>query len=55
MSNLLIAFPEKTNAQRIRIAKDFYHQFVNTMVETIQLISMSDRTFDKGLPQMLKY
>jgi KDO2-lipid IV(A) lauroyltransferase len=47
MSNLLIAFPEKTNAQRIRIAKDFYHQFVNTMVETIQLISMSDRTFDK--------
>jgi len=47
MSNLLIAFPEKTDAQRIRIAKDFYHQFVNTMVETIQLISMSDQTFDK--------
>lgn len=47
MSNLAIAFPEKTAAERIRIAKDFYHQFVNTMVETIQLISMSDRSFDR--------
>jgi len=47
MSNLALAFPEKTVAERVRIAKDFYHQFVNTMVETIQLISMSDRSFDK--------
>jgi KDO2-lipid IV(A) lauroyltransferase len=47
MSNLALAFPEKTAAERVRIAKDFYHQFVNTMVETIQLISMSDRSFDR--------
>jgi KDO2-lipid IV(A) lauroyltransferase len=47
MSNLLIAFPDKTAAERIRIAKDFYHQFVNTMVETIQLIAMSDKRFDQ--------
>ena len=47
LSNLLIAFPEKTQAERIRIAKDFYHQFVNTMMETIQLIAMSDQAFDK--------
>lgn len=47
LSNLEIAFPEKTAAQRVRIAKDFYHQFVNTMMETIMLISMSDRSFDK--------
>ncbi|MCA6489650.1 MAG: lipid A biosynthesis acyltransferase, partial [Chitinophagaceae bacterium] len=47
MNNLLIAFPEKTAAERVRIAKDFYHQFVNTMVETIQLIAMSDKRFDQ--------
>ena len=47
LSNLLIAFPEKTQAERVRIAKDFYHQFVNTMMETIQLIAMSDQAFDK--------
>lgn len=47
MSNLALAFPEKTAAERVRIAKDFYHQFVNTMVETIQLVSMSDRSFDR--------
>ena len=47
LSNLLIAFPEKTPAERVRIAKDFYHQFVNTMMETIQLIAMSDQAFDK--------
>lgn len=46
-SNLLIAFPEKTPAERTRIAKDFYHQFINTMIETILLISMSNRRFDK--------
>ena len=47
LSNLLIAFPEKTQAERVRIAKDFYHQFINTMMETIQLIAMSDQAFDK--------
>lgn len=46
-SNLQIAFPEKSMAERTRIAKDFYHQFINTMIETILLISMSDRRFDK--------
>lgn len=46
-SNLLIAFPEKTPAERTRIAKDFYHQFINTMIETILLISMSNKRFDK--------
>jgi len=46
-SNLQIAFPEKTAAERTRIAKDFYHQFINTMIETILLISMSNQRFDK--------
>lgn len=46
-SNLLIAFPDKTPDERTRIAKEFYHQFINTMIETILLISMSNRRFDK--------
>ena len=46
-SNLLIAFPDKTPDERTRIAKEFYHQFINTMIETILLISMSNRRFDE--------
>lgn len=41
MNNLLIAFPEKTEKERIRIAKDFYHNFIDTFIETIKLISAS--------------
>jgi len=47
MKNLLIAFPEKTQKERIRIAKDFYHNFVDTFIETIKLISISPKEFDK--------
>jgi KDO2-lipid IV(A) lauroyltransferase len=47
MSNLAIAFPEKTAAERIRIAKDFYHNFVDTFIETVKLISISAKEFDK--------
>jgi KDO2-lipid IV(A) lauroyltransferase len=47
MNNLLIAFPEKTEKERTRIAKDFYHNFTDTFIETIKLISVSDKEFDK--------
>jgi KDO2-lipid IV(A) lauroyltransferase len=47
MQNLLIAFPEKSNKERICIAKDFYHGFVDTFIETIKLISISKKTFLK--------
>lgn len=47
MKNLLIAFPEKTTAERTRIAKDFYHNFIDTIVETIKLLSASNKTLDK--------
>ncbi len=47
MQNLLIAFPEKTNKERIRIAKDFYHGFVDTFIETIKLISITKKSFLK--------
>ena len=36
MNNLLIAFPEKTEAERIRIAKTFYHNFVDTFIEMLK-------------------
>jgi KDO2-lipid IV(A) lauroyltransferase len=43
MSNLAIAFPEKSDAERKKIAKDFYRQFTDTIVETIKLISISKK------------
>lgn len=45
--NLLIAFPEKTAQERTRIAKDFYHNFIDTFIETVKLISISPKEFDK--------
>ena len=47
MNNLLIAFPEKTEAERTRIAKDFYHQFLDTFIETIKMLSVSKKTLRK--------
>jgi len=47
MGNLLIAFPEKTEKERIRIAKNFYHQFIDSFIEVIKLISISKKEFQK--------
>jgi Kdo2-lipid IVA lauroyltransferase/acyltransferase len=47
MKNLLIAFPEKTEKERIRIAKKFYHNLVDYFLETIKLITLSDKEFYK--------
>lgn len=47
MKNLLIAFPEKTEAERLRIAKEFYHNFTDTFIETIKLLSVSGKEFNK--------
>ena len=44
MKNLLIAFPEKTEEERILIAKKFYHNFTDTFIETIKLLSVSEKT-----------
>lgn len=49
MSNLLIAFPEKTQQQRIKIAKEFYHNFLDTFIETLKFLSLSDKEFAKRL------
>lgn len=43
MNNLSIAFPYKTKQEKTRIAKDFYHLFIDTFIETIKLISISKK------------
>ena len=40
-SNLAIAFPEKSEAEKTLIMKDFYKGFVDTFIETIKLFSIS--------------
>jgi KDO2-lipid IV(A) lauroyltransferase len=47
LQNLEIAFPEKTAAQRTLIAKDFYHNFTDTFIETIKFISAGHGFFDR--------
>src|SRR5215213_6054346 len=42
--NLNIAFPQKTQEEKKIIAKKFYHNFCDTFIETIKLIS-ADKTF----------
>jgi KDO2-lipid IV(A) lauroyltransferase len=47
MNNLKKAFPEKTELERIKIAKQFYHHFIDTFIETIKLISLSEKELKK--------
>jgi KDO2-lipid IV(A) lauroyltransferase len=41
LANLLLAFPEKTEKERIRIAKKFYRNFTDNFIETLKLLSAS--------------
>ena len=43
MSNLAIAFPEKSEAERIKIAKKFYQYFTDTFIESLKFISISKK------------
>jgi KDO2-lipid IV(A) lauroyltransferase len=43
LSNLEIAFPKKPNEERNRIAKQFYKNFTDTLVESIKLISADEK------------
>jgi KDO2-lipid IV(A) lauroyltransferase len=47
MDNLQRAFPEKTNAERIRIAKKFYRNLIDSFIEVIKLLSASQRFLRK--------
>ncbi|HTR28721.1 MAG TPA: lysophospholipid acyltransferase family protein [Puia sp.] len=47
MDNLRQAFPEKTEKERVRIAKKFYHNFIDSFLEVIKLVSASDAWLHK--------
>ena len=47
MQNLKIAFPKKSNAERVKIAKAFYHNLLDSFIETIKLVSASRRFLEK--------
>jgi Kdo2-lipid IVA lauroyltransferase/acyltransferase len=42
-SNLKIAFPEKSEQERIKIAKKFYLYFTDTFIESVKFISISKK------------
>lgn len=41
--NLLIAFPEKTAAERKAIEKKFYHNLIDTLIESLKFITISKK------------
>ena len=47
MGNLFIAFPEKTEADRIKIAKQFYLNFSDYLIEFIKQLSASEAFLKK--------
>ena len=47
LENLAIAFPEKPLAERRKIAKKFYTNFIDTFVEMLKILSITDNEFDK--------
>ena len=46
-NNLNIAFPEKSITEKKSIAKKFYRNLTDTFIETISLLSMSEKSFLK--------
>jgi Kdo2-lipid IVA lauroyltransferase/acyltransferase len=47
MNNLEIAFPDKSDKERVKIAKAFYHNLVDSFIETIKLVSASRSFLEK--------
>jgi KDO2-lipid IV(A) lauroyltransferase len=47
MTNLQIAFPDKTEAERKKIAKKFYRNFIDSFIEVIKLLSASEAFLHK--------
>jgi Kdo2-lipid IVA lauroyltransferase/acyltransferase len=47
MQNLLIAFPEKTEKERKQIAKKFYHNLIDMFIETLKMLSVSEKVLEK--------
>jgi len=46
-SNLNIAFPEKSISEKKSIAKKFYRNLIDTFLEAIKLLSISEKQFNK--------
>ena len=46
-NNLEIAFPEKSLAERKKIAGKFYHNFIDSFIETLKMVSASDAYIQK--------
>ncbi len=47
LQNLATAFPHKTEQERIQIASRFYRNFTDTFIETIKLLSASNRFLER--------
>ena len=47
MNNLQIAFPEKKEKEKLQIAKKFYHNLIDMFIETIKMLSVSDKFIAK--------
>lgn len=47
MSNLGIAFPEKSQAEKLAIAKKFYRNFIDNFIETIKMFSAGNEYLQK--------
>ncbi len=47
MGNLAIAFPEKTMEERKKIARQFYSNFIDTLVESVKMLSIGEKAFEK--------
>jgi KDO2-lipid IV(A) lauroyltransferase len=43
LSNLRVAFPEKSEKERVVIAKKFYHNFIDAFIESVKLLSSNKR------------
>lgn len=49
LHNLSIAFPQKSEAEKLRIAKKFYRNFCDNFIETTKFLSAGPRFFEKRL------
>src|SRR5690554_3640542 len=49
-ANLYYAFPEKSIYERIKIKKEFYRNFTDSLAETIKLLTLSE----KNVAEMVK-
>jgi KDO2-lipid IV(A) lauroyltransferase len=47
MQNITIAFPEKSEEEKLKIARQFYKNLTDTFIETIKLFSVSNKWLDR--------